>query len=155
MRRTGCFSEEEIKEKEIEFGLRPKENPSKNDYIKNAAIMALQKRCCDEDNPTEQRVILMAMELVEQEKDPQKIPLILSMLPYPEPKRSKFSEKIYEKCLEYLEREEKMPDLFESANKFLDILQNLRKKPSHDESPNENFTPPNPSDNSLDQNVKP
>ena len=155
MKRTSCFSDEEIKEKEIEFGLR--EEPPKNEGMKNAAIAILLQRYRDEDHPAGKRLISMTMELVKQEEDPQKITmLLLSTLPKPQPKRDesvgKFVEKMFEK---FVEREEKRPDLFESADKFLDLMNTLRKKPSHDKGPNENSTPPGPSDDGLDPNVKP
>lgn len=143
MRISGCYSDEEIEEQEIKFGLKQKEDTSKNEYMKNEAIMILQKRFFNEDDPDMQDQIIFTMGLIEQEKDSKNIPILLSTLPRPKPKRDKFAEEVLLMLVDkYLERKEKESDLLDSAEKFLEIMQMLRKKPNHDERPNETETPP-------------
>jgi len=156
MRLTGVFTDKEIEEKEFEFGLKQKEEPPKNEGLKNAAIMALQNRCLNEDDEGVQAQILFTMSLIENEKDPKNIPVLLSMAPRPKPKESNSSKNMLfmMACL-YLDRKQKEANILDSPEKLVEIMQMLRKKPSRNQSPTETAIPLTPSDNGLDQNIKP
>ena len=156
MRMTGLFSDEEIEETEIKFGLKQKEEPLKNEGLKKAVIMALQNRYFNEDDEDVQDHILFTMSLIEKEKDPKNIPLLLSMVPRPKPKRNNFSENmlLMMACL-YQKRKQKEASILDSPEKLVEIMQMLRKKPSRNQNQTETAIPLTPSDNGLEQNVKP
>jgi len=156
MRLTGVFTDEEIEKKEIEFGLKQKEEPPKNEGLKNAAIMALQNRYLNEYDEGVKAQILFTMSLIENEKDPKNIPVLLSMAPRPKPKESNSSKNmlLMMACL-YLDRKQKEASILNSPEKIVEIMQILRKKPSRNQNPTETAIPLTPSDNGLDQNIKP
>jgi len=155
MRMTGECTDEELKEKERELRLRPKEDPVKNEGLKKAAIMSLQNRYFNEDDEGVQAEIFFSMSLIEKEKDPNNIPLLLSMAPRPKPKESNSSKNmlLMMACL-YLYKKQKEASILDSSDKLIEIMKMLRKKPSLNQNQTETPIPLTPGDDGLDQNVK-